>query len=232
MKKLLLGTAMSLAMVWGASAADLYFKAPPVFSWTGCYLGVAGGGAWGTSNQVNSNGLSITNDFNISGGIVGGTFGCNYQVSKHFVIGIEDDISWTNKKGSVHDDTNFNTTFTSETHETWLDTLRGRVGFVVPGGALLYATGGAAWARAGITVCSAVPVCATEDQTRTGGTVGGGVEFWIPNSKVSLKAEYLYVGFSNSAYFNPTPLPGTFVDRAGGVKLNDNIVRGGLNWHF
>src|SRR5579864_9230462 len=49
---LLLGTAMSLAMVAGASAADLapmYMKAPPpppVSSWTGCYVGGNVGGGW------------------------------------------------------------------------------------------------------------------------------------------------------------------------------------------
>ena len=38
---------MSLAMVAGASSADLYTKAPPppppVWSWTGCYVGAGGG---------------------------------------------------------------------------------------------------------------------------------------------------------------------------------------------
>ncbi|MGP0094765.1 MAG: hypothetical protein ACLPKB_33150 [Xanthobacteraceae bacterium] len=46
MKQLLLGTAASLAIVAGASAADLAVKAPlPAFSWTGCYLN--GGGGYG-----------------------------------------------------------------------------------------------------------------------------------------------------------------------------------------
>jgi outer membrane immunogenic protein len=45
MKKLLLGTAMSLAMVAGAAAADypVYTKAPPPMSWTGFYLGAGVG---------------------------------------------------------------------------------------------------------------------------------------------------------------------------------------------
>jgi len=229
---------MTLAMVAGASAADLYVKAPPPFSWTGCYVGVAGGGAWGQGTQVNSNGLSITGgDLNISGGIVGGTVGCNYQLASSWVIGIEDDFSWTNKQGSSNDSAanGFNSTFNSQTHETWIDTLRGRLGFVVPGGALLYATGGAAFANAGITVCStpgAGQVCATEDHSRTGWTAGGGIEWWIPNSKVSVKAEYLYADFGSQAYFTPPPTTAAFANRTGGVTLNDNIVRAGLNWHF
>src|ERR1700726_675688 len=40
MKKLLLGTTISMAMVASASAADMYLKAPPpAWSWTGFYIG-------------------------------------------------------------------------------------------------------------------------------------------------------------------------------------------------
>src|ERR1700730_18799818 len=105
---LLLGAAMSLAMVTGASAADLapmHTKAPPpppMWSWTGCYIGVEGGGAWGQSRHDNgATATTITGNFDINGGIFGGTVGCNYQVDRSWVIGIEDDLSWTNKKGSV-----------------------------------------------------------------------------------------------------------------------------------
>ncbi|MBN8921179.1 MAG: hypothetical protein J0H62_11100, partial [Rhizobiales bacterium] len=44
------------------------------------------------------------------------------------------------------------------------------------------------------------------------------------------KLEYLYVDFENKAYF--TPAPAGFVDRAGGVRLNDHIVRAGINYRF
>jgi hypothetical protein len=67
-------------------AADLPKKAPageaPAASlWSGCYIGVEGGGLWGSSEHVSaaaaSSGLSITPKFSESGGSAGGTIGCN-----------------------------------------------------------------------------------------------------------------------------------------------------------
>jgi outer membrane immunogenic protein len=55
MKKLLLGLAATTALIIPALAADLpapnapaYYKAlpPPVFSWTGCYIGADAGGGF------------------------------------------------------------------------------------------------------------------------------------------------------------------------------------------
>jgi len=48
----------------------------PYYNWTGFYVGVNGGWAWGSQNPLNI----ITNRFdnfstNISGGVVGGTIG-------------------------------------------------------------------------------------------------------------------------------------------------------------
>ncbi len=65
MKKLLLGSAMSLAMAGGAVAADLppapapapapYVKVAPVpYNWTGFYIGGNVGGAWGTFDPSTS----------------------------------------------------------------------------------------------------------------------------------------------------------------------------------
>jgi len=55
-------------------------------SWTGFYIGVSGGGAWGRSRHTNSAG-DLTPTFNVSGGIIGGTVGYNYQVN-NWVLGL------------------------------------------------------------------------------------------------------------------------------------------------
>src|SRR5579871_5718946 len=86
MKKLLLGTAMSLAMVAGASAADLYTKAPPPPSWTGCFIGANIGGGWSNNDVASSTvsplffpgGVAIVSA-NGSGIVGGGQIGCDYQ---------------------------------------------------------------------------------------------------------------------------------------------------------
>jgi len=124
-----------------ALAADLstpLYKVPPVapppFSWTGCYVGVEGGGAWGQSQHVAATapnpatvGLPITLRFNLAGALAGGTVGCNYQVG-NVVLGVENDMSWTNKGASSPDMPPFSRGAISSTNEKWIDTLRGRVG--------------------------------------------------------------------------------------------------------
>ena len=58
MKGLLLATMAAVAMAAPVHAADMPLKAPPVaaaavFSWTDCYVGVSGGGAWSREWEPN-----------------------------------------------------------------------------------------------------------------------------------------------------------------------------------
>src|SRR5438876_9740980 len=77
-----------------AVAADLparpYTAAPatmvPYYNWTGCYIGIEGGGNWGRARSVATAvpdpavaGLPITGNQSLNGASVGGTVGCNYQ---------------------------------------------------------------------------------------------------------------------------------------------------------
>ena len=159
MKALLLATMALAALVAPTQAADMPVKAVPpaaaaVYSWTGCYIGVAGGGAFGRSRHVSEDLEAITNHFDVDGGIVGGVVGCNLHVPGSLVVGMEADWSWTNKRGSANDIDPFNTDFTSETMERWLATLRGRIGWA-NGPWLFYVTGGLAVADVEIHVSAA-----------------------------------------------------------------------------
>ena len=88
MKKLLLSSSVlvALGVAGSALAADLpvYTKAPPpapVYSWTGWYFGVNGGGGWGRSSHTSTIIAPVTTgDFDVSGGLVGGTAGYNMQI--------------------------------------------------------------------------------------------------------------------------------------------------------
>jgi hypothetical protein len=108
MKKFLLASAGILAMsVIAASAADLPRQrmpakaepvyVPPVWSWTGFYVGINGGGGFGRSDFAAP---FPSGSFNTSGGLVGGTLGYNYQMD-NVVLGIEGDIDWSNIRGSA-----------------------------------------------------------------------------------------------------------------------------------
>ena len=242
-----ISAASTLAFIQLASAADAGAPAdrtspPPVaapaYSWTGCYLGIEGGGAVGRSSHVAESGaaagLSITGALDSGGGLVGGTVGCNYQVNV-LVFGIEDDLSWTSEKGSGPDIPPFSTAATSQTSEQWLDTLRGRAGIALDR-AFIYGTGGVARVGTSVNVSNpTVPFSVTDSQTRTGWVVGLGGELaaWTwPSGSLTFKLEYLYADFGTRTYFNqPISFPGaTVVTRD--VRLTDNIFRAGINWKF
>jgi outer membrane immunogenic protein len=234
-------TILGLGLATAASAADLAVKAPlykaPVtlpFSWTGCYVGAEGGGIWGRSKDTAADptrsdyGLPINNGFDLSGGLAGGTVGCNYQIS-NWVFGVENDISWTNATGSAADISGFNTAATSQTSEKWLDTLRGRLGYAWDR-VLFYGTGGAAFAGTAVQVCNPAS-CVNDSQNRTGWAAGAGIEY-APWDHVTLKLEYLHADFGTTSYINPS-VPnsiGTFVTRD--VPLTNDLVRAGVNYKF
>src|SRR5580692_8636813 len=100
--RLLVGIAVAAtALAAPALAADLpppaapppqapavYIPAPPAFSWTGVYIGLNAGYAFGQSNWTSP--LGSTGWFNVSGALAGGTIGGNYQIGQ-LVVGAEGD---------------------------------------------------------------------------------------------------------------------------------------------
>ncbi len=234
-------TILGFGLATAASAADLggkapVYKSPVMFSWTGCYVGVEGGAAWGRSKDTDADpanvnfGLPINNGFDVSGGLVGGTVGCNYQLN-NWVFGVENDISWTDVKGSAFDiSPPFQNGATSQTSEKWLDTLRGRIGFAWDR-ALFYGTAGGAFASTTVQVCGVI-TCVSDSQTRTGWVAGAGVEY-AARDHVTLKLEYLHADFGTGTYINPSVVtaPGhTILTRD--VPLTNDIVRAGVNYKF
>lgn len=239
MKQLLASTLLILTSA-SAMAADMPIatKAPPrvmavPYSWTGCYIGIEGGGAWGRSRHISGDpatlNLNITNNYDVSGWLIGGEAGCNYQVDR-FVFGVEGDWSWTDKSGSANDIAPFATTSISGTKEKWIATARGRVGFLPTEMLLLYVTGGAAWASVEASVNATLTGggVIAETRDRFGWTAGVGGEYAFGGGW-SVKAEYLYVRLDGSQYFNPPPIG--FSTR-NNVPLDNNIVRVGLNYKF
>jgi outer membrane immunogenic protein len=240
MKKLFPLVAAFVGVATAASAADFpvapamkaALPAPILFSWTGCYVGVEGGGASGQGEQAARSGLNsgqtITGGMTIKGGIAGGTVGCNILLS-NFVVSGEADFSWTNKRGSTNDRAPFPAAEVSETREKWLDTFRGRFGYAIER-FMVYGTAGVA--VAGSTVSATNPAFGTisESRDRTGWVVGVGGEFavWTGGAfDVTLKVEYLHVGFETKQYFNSnvfTPIRDT--------QLTDDIIRAGMNVKF
>jgi outer membrane immunogenic protein len=223
-----------------AMAADMPLKAPPppvVFSWTGCYVGIEGGGAWGRSKHTQSQAPFANQDFtprfDISGGLGGFEYGCNQQFGGNWVFGIEGDISWSGKKGSSLETgpagvLGGTATWSDETREKWLSTSRMRVGWTWDR-AWLYVTGGFAAARLETNVTSPVLGTFSDKRTAYGWVAGAGLEYAFWNNW-SLKAEYLYVNFDTTTFFTIAPVVALSSNRW--VRADDHIFRVGLNWRF
>jgi outer membrane immunogenic protein len=213
--------------------------APAAYDWTGFYVGIEGGGAWGKSVQIGQTPGRATFDatpgFDVNGGMFGGTVGYNAQFARIFVYGLEGDASWVNANGSARQ-VALGGAITASTTEDWLATARARIGVKPLDHWLIYATGGLAVAEVGATVppapgATSAEVLGSESHVRPGWAVGAGVETSITGNW-SAKFEYLYVGLENHAYFVPSPNDPTLDNRAGGVPLYNNIVRAGINYRF
>src|SRR5271156_1482477 len=96
MKRLCVAFIGLTTLAGAAAAADLSRPAPyapvppaylPAYNWTRFYIWLHGGGAFGSSSW------DLTGSRDISGGLVGGTIGYNYQVGRA-VFGVEGDIDW------------------------------------------------------------------------------------------------------------------------------------------
>jgi outer membrane immunogenic protein len=245
MKKLFPLVAAFVSVATAASAADFpvtpvkaALPAPILFSWTGCYVGVEGGGAWGQGEQIANGGpnpnATITGGMTIKGGIAGGTVGCNIQLSD-FVVSGEADFNWTNKRASTNDLAPFNFGGVSQTRERWLDTFRGRFGYAIDR-FMIYGTAGVAVAGTAVSATNPAFGTVSESKNRTGWVAGLGGEFAVFTggwADVTLKVEYLHAGFETKQYANLPVVTATgiaFVARD--TKLTDDIVRAGLNVKF
>jgi iron complex outermembrane recepter protein len=206
---------------WAGTAA-------PATNWTGVYLGVNGGYTFGGSKWSDSVTGNSSGSFGTSGFVFGGTVGANYQIGS-LVFGVEGDGDWADSSGFG--------TFTSTslcaggclTSDTWLSTVRGRVGYAFDR-YLVYATAGAAFGD----IRAQFSNDPMSRSVEAGWTVGAGIEVALGRNW-SAKAEYLFVDLADGscttdcaiANANGSPLTPNIA-----VKFNESIVRGGINYRF
>jgi outer membrane immunogenic protein len=219
MKRILLTTVSLgvLGMLSPAFGADLpYAKAPsfapPVYDWTGVYVGVFGGGGYGNHNVNNATGpattfANYTANYTSTGGVAGGEVGYNWQ-SGNFMAGIEGDLFWSGIKGNDANQFiagNFpGVTGVDADNLRWGGTLRARGGIAVDRW-LLFFTGGYAFGDIQHTNTDAATNLVDKFTVHANGlTGGGGIAYAITNNVIT-KIEYRYYNFNG--YNRPgTPL--------------------------
>ena len=215
------GALATATMVGPAHAADLprqmVTKAPayptPYENWTGFYVGLNGGGGWGSSSWS----TSASRDFDVSGGLVGGTIGYNWQHGT-WMFGLEGDLDWANISGTG---TSFLCPAGCSSENTWLGTARGRLGYAFDRW-MPYITAGAAFGD----VKATHPGFAVATNTQLGWTIGGGVEYAVVRNWTA-KVEYLHYDLGS---FNCGVSCNGFA--SDNVKFNADAVRGGINFRF
>ena len=233
-------------------------------AWQGFYAGLNVGGAINAGSwNLSPSGCFLTNPLCLPqanpgrtfgggldhGGVLGGVQGgYNWHFAPSWVLGVEADFDG----GGVDSAGNLLTTpvgaplvgsatrFVSQT-QSYLGTVRGRLGWLATPDLMLYGTGGFAYGS--ITTSAGVSFATTTDvyigktsSVRTGYAAGGGAEYAI-NPQWSLKAEYLYVDLGSqgvtdacitavcNAFVPPPTYHTSITDR-------EHVIRVGVNYHF
>jgi outer membrane immunogenic protein len=258
-RRVLLSTVAATALAASALAADLpsrrpppqmYVPPPPIFTWSGFYVGVNAGAAFRADNNNGFNnavfafggaapfipgflGTTNNNTSNLHF-IGGGQAGFNWQINQ-FVLGVEADgqalgRSNNNAFGGFGNNGGSSVSF--------LGTARARLG-VAFDRFLVYGTGGLAYGNTGWpnTVFglngAGAPALFTNfgssSNIRLGYVAGAGVEYAFTRN-FTAKVEYLYtdLGRTTRTYFDPTTGGGfAFSNRE-----RNHIIRAGLNYKF
>jgi outer membrane immunogenic protein len=219
-----------------AFAADMPVKgprvvAPPPPQWTGFNIGLSLGARWanidGTSLSFGGGPVPFpalaNQNYDSATFRVGGYLGYDWQFHPNWLIGIEGDFAWGDGSARVEALQGIAPTNSgnySEVGHTWDAGLRARLGYLFDPTLLLYITGGVQWQHFEATVNCAINTCGppplfppngapylqTNDTTRTGWALGGGVEKMLPG-KWLIRAEYRYADFGTwTTSFGGTPV--------------------------
>jgi outer membrane immunogenic protein len=226
---LLIGICAAAFAAAPAIAADLPLKAPPappppVFSWTGLYIGANIGGAWSNgsiTDQVTGANLSS----NSNGFIGGGQIGYNYQFNT-FVLGVEWDIDGTSiSKTSNVVPTAFGNLQASASTD-WISTLTARFGFAFDRW-MLYGKAGGAWVQNSATLTLTPGGSVSASNTNSGWTAGIGGE-WAFAPQWSAKIEWDHVQLDD---FSPSTNSVIVNDRLI-LSRHIDMVKAGVNYRF
>jgi outer membrane immunogenic protein len=212
-----------------AYPAKAAFVAPaPVWSWTGCYIGVHAGGGWQTSSYSS---ILIASGV---GGLGGAQAGCNRQWEQ-YVIGIEGEF-W----GATLYDRSYNSSANlrneSSSHNRWDGAISVRSG-VTFDRALVYGKLGVAWGKfdyATDRVSGASTYTQRGNAIFIGALIGVGFEYALTDNWTA-KLEYNYIDYGNTIVnftdTNCTPACVTTTP-SNAVKEIKQFAKIGVNYKF
>ena len=196
------------------------------YNWTGLYLGINGGGAWGREDWLDNVGAGggVSEKFRPNGGVFGGQVGFRWQWNQ-LVLGIEGTWDWA----GLHD-TLAPGGATEEFKITSFYTATGQIGWAAWDRFLVYVKGGWAGAATKADVNLGGDI-ASNSQTVSGWTVGGGVDYAIWQN-VIVGVEYDHFEFNYDPFTAPGSSRGApwIVTNTSHVAVDQVVAR--LNYKF
>jgi outer membrane immunogenic protein len=251
---LLVGMAVAAsALATAASAADMPVPAAPayyppvyrpvIYDWTGIYGGVHLG-AGVLEDQVTTTTTTALQPSGVQtklspfGVVAGAQAGFNYQIQQ-FVLGAEGTFTWADISGTQVTASAmlvpFSVSESSTSDPRWYATATGKIGFAA-NDFLFYAKGGAAWMGVNYTQDIAAGVGNVSSQTisdtRSGFTVGGGIEFGMTEN-LSARLEYDYLNFGTKTYtFANLNTPAAALVLPVAIRSSTSLITAGINYRF
>jgi outer membrane immunogenic protein len=190
--------------------AQPVFVPPPVYNWTGLYIGGNAGVAWTQGDLSDSFGNSFSNSQNavFTGG---GQIGANYQIN-WLVVGVEADFDWlanNNNSSNAVTIPGTGAALQVSANDRWITTLAGRVG-VAANNWLFYAKGGGGWVGVNNFTLTNVPtgnsISFSNSNSNKGWLAGAGIEWgFAPNW--TARIEYDFLGLNNQNFTVPASAP-------------------------
>lgn len=254
-------TAISAMLMSSAMAADMTVKAPAAapnrgFDWAGFYVGGAIGARLAdpvsnTTIFAPAQGLvpgpDARRSYENTAIYLKGYAGHNWQISPSWIVGVEGSFGWGNNKSTKQGIPGVAIGFNSASDTAYVNTdwdasIRGRLGVLIAPAWLLYGTAGVAWQNIGFgSNCVGVflvNACAFSHSeansiTRTGWTVGGGLETMLTAHWI-VRMEYAYADFGTFTHaFFPAAVGPGFDDRwTADIKNRTHTATVGVSYRF
>jgi outer membrane immunogenic protein len=238
-----------------ANAGDWPIKTPAdaPYNWTGLYAGGHAGYAWGTAGTTLgfidptgdvaaavAAGVIPVNFSSRENGPLGGIqIGYNYQLCPTWVVGLETDFSFSDRKGAqtINTAVPLAIPLTESVSDslTSFGTIRARIGYAANNW-LFFATSGGAYGHAnyGYSISNVagggqVNFTGSDSGTQWGWTGGGGVEYgW---SRWTARVEYLYDDLGSHSFVVPANVP-PGAAAVPNTETTGQIVRAAFNYRF
>jgi outer membrane immunogenic protein len=204
MKNYIIASALLLATVTGAQAADVVVQETvPAYNWSGIYVGAQAGYAWSDARYDAFDYATVDYDPN---GLFGGAYaGYNYQLQNNIVLGIDADINFSGidsdgsltwASGSDPDD------HIGHSKVKWTGAIRGRVGYALDR-FMPYIAGGLSVARFQFDLDhdGTGNMDFEEERSLTGWNLGAGFDY-AATDNIIVRAEYRYSDFGSRSFDN------------------------------